>query len=75
MTVPNPGSDRVEIFSVTAIQIMEVKLTDMHGRTLMHEPVNAFGHTLNTKGLQPAVYIIHCTCENGNTYPVKWVKQ
>jgi hypothetical protein len=43
--------------------------------TLLQQEVNNYSHTLITAHLQPAVYIIYCVCDDGNTYPIKWVKQ
>ena len=75
LATPNPSTDNVAVFSSGDVKIKHLRLTDVHGKTLLQATVDDYSYTLQTAQLQAAVYFIHCVCDDGNTYPIKWVKQ
>ena len=74
---PNPFVDKITIGQTNTLQqSLQIKLTDLHGRTVMEKQVNSSGGplTINIPPVAAGIYMLKLTTEEG-TQVIKLVKE
>jgi hypothetical protein len=74
---PNPFTDKIIIGQTNALQeTLQIKLTDLHGRTVMEKQVKRAGgaSTINIPGIAAGIYLLKITTEE-STQVFKLIKE
>ncbi len=70
---PNPATDVLNIQLETAINKVDLMITDMVGKQVMSQPLQ--NNTVSVNALPVGIYIIHLAADGVNYAPVKFVKK
>jgi hypothetical protein len=70
--VPNPATDKLNIFNTSAQKISNLTVLDFSGKMIAEMPSAS---TINIADYASGIYFVRITMENGLVLPIKFVKQ